>query len=42
MKWKLKDLTVDGKGSYGIGAPAIPYQEDKLTYSSFGFRFQAV
>ena len=32
MKWKLKDLTVDGKGSYGIGAPAIPYQEDKLTY----------
>lgn len=32
MEWKLKDLTVDGKGSYGIGAPAIPYQEDKLTY----------
>ena len=32
MEWKLKDLTVDGKGSYGIGAPAVPYQEDKLTY----------
>lgn len=32
MVWKLKDLTIDGKGSYGIGAPAVPYQEDKLTY----------
>ena len=32
MEWKLKDLTVDGKGAYGIGAPAVPYQEDKLTY----------
>lgn len=32
MEWKLKDLTVDGKGSYGIGAPAVSYQEDKLTY----------
>lgn len=32
MERKLKDLTVDGKGSYGIGAPAVPYQEDKLTY----------
>lgn len=32
MEWKLKDLTVEGKGSYGIGAPAVPYQEDKLTY----------
>lgn len=32
MEWKLKDLTVDGKGSYGIGAPAVPYQEDKMTY----------
>ena len=32
MEWKFKDLTVDGKGSYGIGAPAVPYQEDKLTY----------
>lgn len=32
MEWKLKDLTVDGKGFYGIGAPAVPYQEDKLTY----------
>lgn len=32
MEWKLKDLTADGKGSYGIGAPAVPYQEDKLTY----------
>lgn len=32
MEWKLKDLTVDGKGSYGIGAPAVPYQENKLTY----------
>lgn len=32
MEWKLKDLTVDGKGSYGIGAPAVPYQEDKRTY----------
>lgn len=32
MEWKLKDLTVDGKGYYGIGAPAVPYQEDKLTY----------
>ena len=32
MEWKLKDLTVDEKGSYGIGAPAVPYQENKLTY----------
>ena len=32
MEWTLKDLTVDEKGSYGIGAPAVPYQEDKLTY----------
>lgn len=32
MEWKLEDLTVDGKGSYGIGASAVPYQEDKLTY----------
>ena len=32
MVWKLKDLTVDEKGSYGIGAPAVPYQENKLTY----------
>ena len=32
MVWKLKDLTVDEKGSYGIGAPAVPYQDNKLTY----------
>lgn len=37
MEWKLKDLTVDGKGSYGIGAPAVPYQEDKLTYLRISF-----
>ena len=23
---KLKDLTVDGKGTYGVAAPAVEYQ----------------
>ena len=30
--YKLKDLTVDGKGHYGIGAPAVEYDENKFTY----------
>ena len=30
--YKLADLTVDGKGHYGIGAPAVEYDENKYTY----------
>lgn len=32
MEWKLSELSVDGKGHYGIGAPAIPYDKSKPTY----------
>lgn len=32
MEWKLSELSVDGKGHYGIGAPAIPYDKNKPTY----------
>ena len=32
MEYKLKDLTVDGKGTYGIGASAIPFDKAKPTY----------
>lgn len=35
MEWKevrLGDLTVDGKGSYGIGAPAVEFSKEKYTY----------
>lgn len=32
MEWKLSELSVDGKGLYGIGAPAIPYDKNKPTY----------
>lgn len=28
----LAELTVDGKGSYGIGASAVPYSDDLYTY----------
>ena len=34
-EWKtytLGELSVDGKGSYGIGAPAVEYSPDKYTY----------
>ena len=31
-EYKLRDLTVDGKGSYGIAAPAVDYDADKYTY----------
>ena len=30
--YKLEDLTIDGKGHYGIGAPAVEYNENKYTY----------
>ena len=30
--YKLEDLTIDGKGHYGIGAPAVEYDENKYTY----------
>ena len=30
--YKLVDLTIDGKGHYGIGAPAVDYDENKYTY----------
>ena len=30
--YKLQDLTVDGKGHYGIGAPAVDYDENLYTY----------
>lgn len=32
MEWKLSELSVDGKGHYGIGAPAIPCDKNKPTY----------
>lgn len=31
-KVKLKDITIDGKGYYGIGASAVEYNEALLTY----------
>lgn len=31
-EYKLGDLTVDGKGSYGIAAPAVDYDANKYTY----------
>ena len=30
--YRLEDLTIDGKGHYGIGAPAVDYDENKFTY----------
>lgn len=32
MKYRLSDLTVDGKGSYGIAASAVDYDTQKPTY----------
>lgn len=32
MECLLKDLTVDGKGTYGIGASAVEYDKEKYTY----------
>lgn len=32
QKIKLKELTTDGKGHYGIGASAVAYDENLLTY----------
>ncbi len=31
-EYKLGDLTIDGKGSYGIAAPAVEYDTNKYTY----------
>ncbi|MCG2320986.1 restriction endonuclease subunit S [Staphylococcus epidermidis] len=31
-KYKLKDLTVNGKGEYGIGAPAVKYSPNLYKY----------
>ena len=31
-EYKLGELTVDGKGSYGIAAPAVDYDANKYTY----------
>lgn len=31
-EYKLGDLTIDGKGSYGIAAPAVDYDSNKYTY----------
>lgn len=31
-EYKLGDLTIDGKGSYGIAAPAVEYDANKYTY----------
>ena len=31
-RYKLEELTIDGKGHYGIGAPAIDYDDSKYTY----------
>ena len=30
--YKLGELTIDGKGSYGIAAPAVDYDSNKYTY----------
>ena len=30
--YRLEDLTIDGKGHYGIGAPAVDFDENKFTY----------
>ena len=30
--YRLEELTIDGKGHYGIGAPAVDYDENKFTY----------
>ena len=32
MYYKLSDLTIDGKGSYGIAASAVEYSPNKYTY----------
>lgn len=32
MKYKLSELTIDGKGSYGIAASAVDYDPQKPTY----------
>lgn len=32
MKYTLGELTVDGKGAYGIGAPAVDYDPNLYTY----------
>jgi type I restriction enzyme S subunit len=32
MYYKLSDLTIDGKGSYGIAASAVEYNPNKYTY----------
>ena len=32
MEFKLSDLCIGGKGSYGIGASAVPYDPNKYTY----------
>ncbi len=31
-RYKLEELTIDRKGHYGIGAPAIDYDDSKYTY----------
>ena len=31
-EYKLGELTIDGKGSYGIAAPAFDFDSDKYTY----------
>ncbi|MBO2526085.1 MAG: hypothetical protein CW341_10380 [Bacteroidetes bacterium] len=31
-EYKLGELTIDGKGSYGIAAPAVDFNSDKYTY----------
>ena len=31
-EYKLGELTIDGKGSYGIAAPAVDYDVEKYTY----------
>ena len=31
----LSELSLDGKGTYGIAASAVPYSNDLYTYSLF-------
>lgn len=32
MEWKLGQLSINGKGTYGIGAPAVPLNSSLFTY----------
>ena len=37
-EYKLGELTIDGKGSYGIAAPAVDYDSNKGTLNKSGLK----